>query len=495
MSGLFQFGDLPALHLLRKAAMASVALGALAGLSGCNDALNETRSSQPLSSQMMALMQEKGVSPQSPMLIRAYKKESEFEIWKMRPDGTYVLLKAFPICRWSGQLGPKTHEGDRQSPEGFYSITPAMMNPNSAYYLSFNIGYPNAYDRAHGATGGSVMVHGVCSSAGCFSMTDGQIAEIFALARESFAGGQRAIQMQSYPFHLSAQNLAKYRLDPNMPFWRQLQKGNEHFEATKRDVAVGVCGAHYVFDVKSANGQPLEAEAACPPLKANPEIEAKAEQIEKADAAAVAQLVAKGVRPVRLVYQDGAQNPVFAHRFADVSRPDALTPPIELALDDPRSRLSAKARHASPAAAALLAQEQARQQAEAERLAQQQQAEHQAQAEKQAANEPLASARSQGEKLAAMLGSFGQHEAAPAASPAAPQVTEIAKTADGAAGSAHGPKPAKRLARGGPAVKPPARPASDKPQAMLDRARAHRGAGEKVASVPAPVADQGATLR
>ncbi len=184
MSGLFQFDDLPSLHGLRKAAMAGVALGVLAGLSGCNDALQETRASQSLSGQMMALMQEKGVAPQSPMLIRAYKKELEFEVWKMRPDGTYVLLKAFPICRWSGQLGPKTHEGDRQSPEGFYSITPGMMNPNSAYYLSFNIGYPNAYDRAHGATGGSVMVHGICSSAGCFSMTDAQIAEIYALARE-----------------------------------------------------------------------------------------------------------------------------------------------------------------------------------------------------------------------------------------------------------------------------------------------------------------------
>lgn len=504
MSGLFEFDDLPVRRLLRKAAMAGVALGALTGLSGCNDALQESRSTQALSSQMMALMQEKGVAPQSPMLIRAYKKESEFEVWKMRPDGTYALLKSFPICRWSGQLGPKTHEGDRQSPEGFYTITPAMMNPNSAYYLSFNIGYPNAYDRAHGATGGSVMVHGVCSSAGCFSMTDAQIGEIFALARESFAGGQRAIQMQSYPFHLNAQNLAKYRLDPNMPFWRQLEKGNAHFEATKHDVAVGVCGGHYVFDQKSANGQPLEADAACPPLKANPEIEAKAEQVEKAYAAAEAELVAKGVRPVRLVYQDGAQNPAFAHRIAEVSRPETLVPPIELALDDPRSRVSAKARHASPAVAALLAQEQARQQAEADRLAQQQQANQQAQAAKQAAaNEPLASARSQGEKLAAMLGSFGGHKAGAAVAPDAPQVTEIAKTQAVQPPTVQTPtaadtraalksKPVKRLAG---AVKPPVRPSSDKPQARLDKARQNHAAGDKVASVPAPVADQGATLR
>ncbi len=346
MNGLFQFGYYSSLpHRQRKAAMAGVALFALTALSGCEES-REVRSHQSLSNEMMALMQEKGVAVQAPMLIRAYKKESEFEIWKMRADGQYTLLKTFPICRWSGQLGPKTHEGDRQSPEGYYSITPAMLNPNSAYYLSFNIGYPNAYDRAHGATGGSVMVHGICSSAGCFSMTDAQIAEIYALARKSFSGGQRAIQMQSYPFHLNAQNLAKYRLDPNMPFWRELKKGSDHFEATRHDVAVAVCGGHYQFDVKSADGSPLEAEAACPPLKVDSEIEARAEKIEKANSAAVAQLVAKGVRPVRLVYQDGAQHPVFAHRFPDVSRPEALTAPIEVALDDPKSRVGAKARAA-----------------------------------------------------------------------------------------------------------------------------------------------------
>jgi murein L,D-transpeptidase YafK len=322
MSGHSKTSDHPVLHWTSKAGVAGVAFGLLTALSGCNDA-HDTRAMQALSSETLALMAEKGVTPQAPMLIRAYKKESEFEVWKMRQDGSYVLLKTFPICRWSGQLGPKTREGDRQSPEGFYSITPAMMNPNSSYYLSFNIGYPNAYDRAHGATGGSVMVHGVCSSAGCFSMTDAQIAEIYALARESFSGGQHAIQMQAYPFHLNAQNLAKYRLDPNMEFWKELKKGDDHFEATKHDVAVAVCGRHYVFDAQSANGQPLDPEAPCPVLKTDPQIETKAAQRGRADDIAVAELVAKGTRPVRLVYQDGAQHPAFYHRIAEVSRPDA----------------------------------------------------------------------------------------------------------------------------------------------------------------------------
>jgi murein L,D-transpeptidase YafK len=455
-------GDLPARNLPRKAGMAAAAFGLLTVLAGCNEAHN-SRGEQPLSSEMLALMQEKGVSPQAPMLIRAYKKESEFEVWKMRPDGNYVLVKTFPICRWSGQLGPKTHEGDRQSPEGFYSITPAMMNPNSAYYLSFNVGYPNAYDRAHGATGGAVMVHGVCSSAGCFSMTDAQIADIYALARESFGGGQHAIQMQSYPFHLNAQNLAKYRLDPHMPFWKELKKGNDHFEATKQDVAVAVCGGHYVFDAKSANGAPMNAEAPCPPLKFDAEIETKAAERQRADDIAVAELVAKGTRPVRLVYQDGGQHPVFTQRFTDVSRPETLVPPIELALDDANARVSGKARKASPGAALLLAQAQG--QTQLRGLVREEQ-------ENQAA------------------------EAAPARA-AAPQATQIAKTSTVAL--AKSAKPVKPSVKDG-AAKPAAKTdpikagaikaSADKPQAALD-------AKQKLASVTSRAAatDATATLR
>ena len=195
---------------------------------------------------------ERHVRHRAPVLIRTYKKEAEFEIWKMKSDGRYALLKTYPMCRWSGQLGPKTREGDRQVPEGFYPITPGQMNPNSNYYLSFNVGYPNAYDRAYGRTGGTIMVHGVCSSAGCFSMTDAQIAEIYAIAREAFNGGQREIQMQSYPFHMTAENLAKHRLDPNIDFWKQLKNGSDHFEVTKTEPQVGVCAKHYVFGAQES---------------------------------------------------------------------------------------------------------------------------------------------------------------------------------------------------------------------------------------------------
>ena len=306
-------------------------------LAGCGEDPGHLgdRADQPLSPQMLALMQDKGTTPAAPMLIRAYKKEAEFEIWKMKGDGHYTLLKTYPMCRWSGQLGPKVREGDRQVPEGFYAITPAQMNPNSNYYLSFNVGYPNAYDRAHGRSGASIMVHGACSSAGCFSMTDQQIAEIYAIAREAFAGGQDAIQMQCLPFHMTAENLAKYRLDPNIDFWQELKTGSDNFEVTGQEVTVGVCDGRYVFNAQSANGRPFEPTGPCPPLKRDPMVQAEVLAKQMRDDAQVTELIAEGVQPVRTVYADGGQNPSFASVSGEVSRPDAIAQgPVDVAVAD-----------------------------------------------------------------------------------------------------------------------------------------------------------------
>jgi murein L,D-transpeptidase YafK len=316
-------------------------VGAGAGLlAACQESpgLGGPRAYQPIPAQTLALMSEKGTSKEAPIVIRTYKKEAEFEIWKKRSDGRYALLKTYPMCRWSGQLGPKVKEGDRQVPEGFYAITPGQMNPNSAYYLSFNVGYPNAYDRAHGASGGAIMVHGACSSAGCFSMTDQQIAEIYAIARESFAGGQREIQMQSYPFHMNAENFAKHRADPNIAFWKQLKEGADNFEVTKAEPKVGVCGRHYVFNSTPENpGQRLEADAACPPLKQDAEIASLVRDKQHQDEQKIAELTASGVKAVRLVYADGGQHPDFLSKMPEVSRPDALAQaPVEIDLSDPK---------------------------------------------------------------------------------------------------------------------------------------------------------------
>jgi len=306
-------------------------------LAGCEDSTLSSagKATRPIPASTVALMSSKGVDQKSAILIRTFKKEAEFEVWKQKPDGTYTYLKTFPMCRWSGQLGPKLREGDRQVPEGFYTITPGQMNPNSAYYLSFNVGYPNAYDQAYGRSGGSIMVHGVCSSAGCYSMTDAQIAEIYALAREAFSGGQRAIQMQSFPFHMTADNLAKHRLDHNMPFWRNLKEGSDHFEVSKREPQVGVCAKRYVFDARATDGSRLEAANACPPLKVDEDIAAAAAQKAAQDDKEVASLVASGVKPITLVYQDGGQNPEFRNHVAEMSRPEAIAEsPTEIVLDD-----------------------------------------------------------------------------------------------------------------------------------------------------------------
>lgn len=321
-----------------KPAVAAAAFAALS-LAACQDSGLSHRSLAPIPPETVAQMEKIGTSKEAPMLIRAYKKEAELEIWKMGADGKYVHLKTFPMCRWSGQLGPKTHEGDRQVPEGFYAITPAQMNPNSSYYLSFNVGYPNQLDRALGHTGGTIMVHGACSSAGCFSMTDKQIAEIYAIARSALNGGQHAIQMQSYPFRMTAENLAKHRLDPNIGFWRNLKEGNDHFEVTKEEPQVAYCGRRYVFNAAvDSHADPL---AACPPLKQDPEIVASVSAKAARDDEKVAEL-AQSVKPVRTVYQDGGMHPSFISKVAETSRPETLTEPVEVALDEKPLRAAGK---------------------------------------------------------------------------------------------------------------------------------------------------------
>ena len=191
--------------MLKRIALAASLTLALAACQDDGFSRSSTRHLSPIPAATMSLMAAKGMSKSDPILIRSYKKEAEMEVWKRSASGRYALLKTYPICRWSGQLGPKVREGDRQAPEGFYTVTPPQMNPNSAYYLSFDTGFPNAYDRARGASGSALMVHGSCSSRGCFAMTDENIAEIYAIARESLAGGQRGFQFQSYPFRMTAE--------------------------------------------------------------------------------------------------------------------------------------------------------------------------------------------------------------------------------------------------------------------------------------------------
>jgi murein L,D-transpeptidase YafK len=311
---------------LVRALVTSVVLATGLVLAGCNSddisLASNAKANQPVPPKLVAEMGEKDMDLQSPMLVRVFKQEAELEVWKQTRSGKFALLKTYPICRWSGDLGPKVKEGDRQAPEGFYAITPAQMNPRSAYYLSFNTGFPNAFDKSLGRTGSELMVHGDCSSRGCFAMTDEQIAEIYALGRESFFGGQRSFQFASFPFRMTPMNMAKHRNNPNMPFWKMIKEGYDHFEVSRQEPNVQFCEQKYVFDPAAPAGstKPLvfNASAKCPAYVIPEEIAEPTREKQAQDDAKVAELVAKGTQAVaRRPDIDGGMNKVFAAKLPD----------------------------------------------------------------------------------------------------------------------------------------------------------------------------------
>jgi murein L,D-transpeptidase YafK len=252
----------PSRPLSRRTLIKGVMLASAAPLIAACQSEYGPKHLQPLSAAMKLKLERLAMSESDPVFMRIFKEEGEFEVWKQGPGGRYLLLETYDICTWSGELGPKFQEGDRQAPEGFYTITPAQMNPNSSYYLSFNLGFPNAYDRSHGRTGSHLMVHGACSSAGCYAMTDEQIAEIYALAREAFEGGQRAFQVHAFPFRMTPENMARHANHEHFAFWEMLQEGYQHFELTRIPPQVDVCDRRYIFNAVAA--EQFSAAEQCP---------------------------------------------------------------------------------------------------------------------------------------------------------------------------------------------------------------------------------------
>jgi murein L,D-transpeptidase YafK len=187
-----------------------------------------------------------GVAEGAPVLIRIFKSEFELELWMQR-DGVFRHFATYPICRWSGVLGPKLQQGDSQAPEGFYTVDASALNPNSRWYRSFNLGYPNAFDRAHGRTGSLIMVHGGCGSIGCFAMTNAQMQEIWKLVTAALSSGQKRFQVQVYPFRMTEERMAKHAASPAFDFWKNLKTGNDLFESSMLPPKVDVCGGKYQF--------------------------------------------------------------------------------------------------------------------------------------------------------------------------------------------------------------------------------------------------------
>jgi len=192
-------------------------------------------------------LEKKGLTLGNPIFIRIFKSTQQLEVWIKGSGNRFSLFKSYAICHQSGTLGPKTEEGDRQSPEGFYTVTANQMNPWSKYHLSFNLGYPNEYDRAHERTGSALMVHGRCSSIGCFAMTDYYMDEIYTLAETALAGGQAYFQVHIFPFPLTPAKLAEHKGSPWIDFWQNLGEGYRLFEQEQLPPIVGVVGKRYVF--------------------------------------------------------------------------------------------------------------------------------------------------------------------------------------------------------------------------------------------------------
>ncbi|MEM9279464.1 MAG: murein L,D-transpeptidase family protein [Pseudomonadota bacterium] len=238
-------------------------------LAACNGVLDSSvpKHERPVPEYLVKKMETKGMSLGAPILLRIFKEENVMEVWKQDHNKRYAFLNSYEICKWSGELGPKHQEGDRQAPEGFYHVTQGLMNPNSSYHLSFNMGFPNTYDQANDRTGSYLMIHGACSSAGCYSMTDEYVEEIYALARESFRGGQKAFQIQAFPFRMTAENMAKKVDHPDFQFWKMLKEGSDHFEVTKLQPKVDVCEKRYVFNRYVEEGVEFRSRAECPPAK------------------------------------------------------------------------------------------------------------------------------------------------------------------------------------------------------------------------------------
>lgn len=152
-----------------------------------------------------------------------------------------------PICYFSGRLGPKLKEGDQQSPEGFYKVSARQMNPNSTYHLSFNLGFPNKFDRANGRTGNYLMVHGNCVSIGCYAMTDEKIEEIYTLASAAFKNGQKRFQVHIFPFRMTEQNMQTHQKSEWLSFWKNLKQGYDFFETNKTVPKITVIDRKYTI--------------------------------------------------------------------------------------------------------------------------------------------------------------------------------------------------------------------------------------------------------
>ena len=195
-----------------------------------------------------------GLAKGRAIYIRIFKEESELELWMQNRSGTFTRLAVYPICHWTGSIGPKLKEGDKQSPEGFYSVGVRQTRLVGRWRRAFNVGFPNLHDQLLSRTGSYILIHGGCSSVGCFAMTDPVQEEIYALANAALAGGQERFQVHIFPFRMTPQNLARHADHDWAHTWADLKPAYDSFERTRVPPRVVLCGVRY----KVADGLPGE---------------------------------------------------------------------------------------------------------------------------------------------------------------------------------------------------------------------------------------------
>jgi len=205
-----------------------------------------------------------GVKLGDPVMLRLFKLESELELW-VEKDGHFVRFATYPICLWSGRLGPKLKEGDRQAPEGFYTIASEQLNPNSRWHRAFNLGFPNVFDKSKGRYGSFIMVHGGCSSIGCYAMTDPVVDELWRFVTAALDAGEERVPVHVFPFRLTDGNLKSRKSSQWAGFWGDLKKGYDLFERTRLPPVVSLCNGRYAFAPGSPTTVGSPVEERCPP--------------------------------------------------------------------------------------------------------------------------------------------------------------------------------------------------------------------------------------
>jgi murein L,D-transpeptidase YafK len=218
-------------------------------------------------------LEQKGMTAGSPLMIRVFKAESELEVWLQTYD-RFELFATYPICFWSGTLGPKLREGDRQAPEGLYSVGIEQLHHDGVRPHSFDIGYPNSLDVAEGRTGSNIWIHGGCGSIGCFAMTNPVMDEIFALGEQALTAGQDRFQVHIFPFRMTDENMHMHADSPWYPFWTNLKEAYDLFERTRIPPKVGMCGKRYVVEQGAlgaiGSGAPATPSGSCEEVAAPP---------------------------------------------------------------------------------------------------------------------------------------------------------------------------------------------------------------------------------